>query len=216
MVVTAFTFVQAHHSCMSLCRCVRAFTLKHSVCCRCTAQWFRVGVWALRVWPCAGAVVPDPPCFLPSPTSLVLRMAFCQIPALFENSGLWSRLWYWDGRRSSGQHLPLRGSEPVCGVGFPSSNWLCNQRHCFFGSPHLFSLFSILFLSILLFSLLFSSALSALSALSSLLVFTSFLLFFSSLPPVPYSLIFSSLRFLLSSPLLLLLDIFSSRHEIDG
>ena len=65
------------------------------------------------------------------PPSLVVPYALLPVPALCEDSGLWARLW-----RSSGQHLPLRGSELVWGLGFtadsspsPPPNWLCNQRH---------------------------------------------------------------------------------------
>ena len=61
---------------------------------------------AQRVWPCAGAVVPDPPCvclarpFLPGGA-----LSFAPNSRPLENSGLRSRL-----LRSSGQRLPLRGA----------------------------------------------------------------------------------------------------------
>ena len=69
---------------------------------------------AQRVWPCADAVVPDPTLwlFLPGLLSMVVSWALLPTPALCEDSGLRSRL-----RRSSGQCLPLRGSEPAL-VGF--------------------------------------------------------------------------------------------------
>ena len=136
-----------------------------------------------------------PTMFFAKPTLPGVAHGFCQIPALFENSGLRSRLWYWDGRRSSGQHLPLRGSEPVCGVGFPSSNWLCNQRHCFLVLLIyflFFPFFSYLFSSFLFFSLLLS--LLSLLFLSSLRFFSSFLLSrFSSI--LLFSLLFASSLF---------------------
>ena len=76
-----------------------------------------VGVWAPRVWPCAGAVVPDPPCVYFARPSLPGGALSCAPNSRpLEDSGLRSRLYLCEGvsqRRVSVTAVPVAPPPPA-------------------------------------------------------------------------------------------------------